>query len=82
MAPPKLAKCMGGVFKSRRPDACVCANDGSKLTASFMQVVFVNTGTDGAVAERMLTPKDDQSAPQAIALCHAIVAPAGKVATL
>ena len=47
-----------------------------------MEVVLVNTGTDGAVAGRMLTPKDDPSALRAIALGHAIAALAGKAATL
>ena len=82
MDPNHLAKCISNVFKFRRPGACVGANDGSKLTAPFMEVVLVNTGTDGTDAERMLTQKDDQSAPQANALCHAIVLLADKTATL
>ena len=82
MDPKHLVKCISNVFKSRGPGACVGANDGSKLTASFMEIVLVNTGTDGAVAERMLTPKDDQNVPPAVALCHAIATLADKDATL
>ena len=59
MDPNHLAKCIGDVLKSRRPGACVGANDGYKFTASLMVVVLVNTCTDSAVAERMPTPKDD-----------------------
>ena len=69
------------MFESGTPDTCAGANGGFKHTAPFMEVALVNRGTDDTVAERMLTPKGDQNAPQTAALCHAIVTLAGKSAT-
>ena len=59
MDPRHLAKRMSNVFKSGKPGACVGAKDGFKHKALFMDVLLANTGMGGAVAERMLTPKDD-----------------------
>ena len=82
MDPKHIVKRVRGLFKSTTRGTRVGADDGFKHTASSVNVLLVKTGTDGAVADRMLKPKDDQSVPEAVALCRAIVALPQKAATL
>ena len=82
MDPRHLVKCMSTVFNFMRPDTCVGTNGGFKHAASFMEVVLVSASMDDAVAESMLTPKDDQNVPQAATLCHAIATLATEAVTL
>lgn len=45
-----------------------------QLAAAQTKAIFIATGTDASEATKMLTPTDDQSVPQAVALLKALAA--------